>query len=112
MAMIAIDSAALSAAVFEVEQGCNMLGCIYDADDLDDVDYYAQQIQRAADDIRALIASAEQIKPAADDLRKYAATLEEIAQYYAEEYGIPGTASDIQDIAKLLKQIAAEGVKP
>ena len=59
MAMIAIDSAALSAAVHEVEQGCFMLGYVNDVDDLDDVDYYAQRIRRAADDIRGLMKHAE-----------------------------------------------------
>ena len=114
MAMIAINSAALAAAVREIEQGCSLLECIYDADDIDDVDYYAQQIRRAVDGIRALVASA---KPAAGAdhatrLRECVKTLEESVYFAAVDHGLPGTAAEIKGVAKLLEQIAAEGVKP
>ena len=49
---VIIDSAALAAALQEIEQGCFMLGFVNDEDDMDDVEYYAQRIRRAADDIR------------------------------------------------------------
>lgn len=114
MAMIAINSATLAAAVREIEQGCSLLECIYDADDIDDVDYYAQQIRRAVDGIRALLASAEPAAGAdhADRLRECIKTLEDSVYFAAVDHGLPGTAAEIKGVVQLLEQIAAEGVKP
>ena len=64
MAKIIVESAALAAVAQDVEQGCFMLGFVNDADDMDDVDYYATRIRRAADDLRSIIKKSEPAEPA------------------------------------------------
>ena len=59
MAQINVDSAALGNIVYEIEQGCFMLGFVNDEDDMDDVHYYAHRIQRAADDLKDMIKKSE-----------------------------------------------------
>jgi hypothetical protein len=60
---ILIDSAALVSILYEIEQGATMLGYITDPENIDDVDYYASRIQRAADDLRQLMKAAAPAKP-------------------------------------------------
>lgn len=60
MPNIIVNSSDLGAIAHEVEQGCFMLGFVNDEDDMEDVHYYAQRIQRAADALRGLIKAAKQ----------------------------------------------------
>lgn len=57
-----IDTSDLAPVVHEIEQGCFMLGFVNDEDDMDNVHYYAQRIQRAADDLKDIIKKSEPLK--------------------------------------------------
>ena len=55
---IIIDSAALGAAVDEIEHNCLMLDLTDEETALEDIDFYVPCIRRAAEDLRQLISTA------------------------------------------------------
>ena len=50
-----IDTAKIAPFIHDIEQGCFMLGYVNDADDMDDVEYYAQRIRSAVDDLKSVV---------------------------------------------------------
>ena len=60
---IVIDSAALGAALSEIEHNCSMLVLSGDESAADDVGFYVPRIQRAAYDLRQLMKAAAPAKP-------------------------------------------------
>lgn len=63
MGRIIVNSKYLDAVANELETNCFMLGYVNDVDDLDDVDCYAQRIQRAIDELRIIIKKSEPAEP-------------------------------------------------